>query len=92
MFQRNATKTNVASSDADVQLLAENPRRQFCVIFNDSTQVLYVSFGSSAASATSFTYKLGAAATLEVNRLEYNGEIRGIWAAANGNARITEVV
>lgn len=92
MFQRNATKSNVASSASDVQLLAENPRRQFCVIFNDSTQVLYVSFGSTAASATSYSYKLGAGDTLEVNRLEFNGEIRGIWASANGNARITEVV
>jgi len=91
MFQRSATCSNVASSATSVELLPQSRRRQFCTIFNDSTQVLYVKFGTTA-STTSFTYKLGAGDTLEVDRLEYNGKIDGIWASANGNARITEVV
>ncbi len=91
MFQRTGTMTSVASSATSVTLLAENNRRQFCTIFNDSTQVLYVKFGTTA-STSSFAYKMGAGDHLEVNRLEYNGRIDGIWASANGNARITEVV
>ena len=86
-----ATLTNVASSATPVSLLASNTSRLGAIIFNDSTQVLYVKFGATA-SATSFTYKLNAGDTLELMQFPiYTGAIDGIWASANGNARITEL-
>lgn len=84
-----AALSNVASSASSVTLLASNANRLGASIFNDSTQVLYVKFGS-AASATSFVVKMAAADYYEVP-FAYSGIITGIWASANGSARVTEV-
>lgn len=84
------TLSNVASSATSVQLLAANPDRKGVAIFNDSTQVLKIKYGT-AASATSFTYEIPAAGTWNMPFPIYTGIIHGIWAAANGNARITEL-
>lgn len=85
-----ATTTNVASSASSVTLLAANTSRRGATIFNDSTAVLYVKFGTTA-STSSFTYKVAAGGTLELPVPIYRGRIDGIWSAANGNARITEM-
>lgn len=82
--------SNVASSATSVTLLSANAARKQAIIVNDSTQVLYVKFGTTA-SATSYTYKLAAGDTLELPRPIYTGRIDGIWASANGNARVTEI-
>lgn len=84
------TETNVASSASNGTLLASNAARKGFVIFNDSTATLYAKFGATA-SLTSFTYKVGPGATLESPAVVYTGQIDGIWDAANGNARITEL-
>ena len=86
-----ATLTNVASSASNVTLVAANPSRRALVIMNDSTAILYVKFGETATTS-SFTLKLAAGATWEspVEHI-YVGIIDGIWAAANGAARITEL-
>lgn len=83
------TLSNVASSATSVTLLAANVARQGATIYNDSTQVLYAKFGATA-SATSFTVLMVAAAYYEVP-FGYTGIIDGIWASANGNARVTEI-
>ena len=87
-----ATLSNVASSATSVTLLAANVNRLGVVIENESTAVLYVKFGATA-SATSYTYLVAANTRLDTRsaRIEYTGIIDGIWAAANGNARITEL-
>lgn len=85
----SASLSNVSSSATSVTLLSSNSSRKGAVIVNDSTQVLYLKFGTTA-SATSYTYKLNAGDTLELPRPVYTGRIDGIWASANGNARITE--
>lgn len=85
-----ATLANVGSSTSSVQLLASNTGRLGAVICNDSTSILYVKFGT-AASATSYTYKVAAAGTLELPLSLYTGVIHGIWVAVNGNARVTEL-
>lgn len=92
------TLTNVASSATSVTILAASaadattgrPTRKGVTITNDSTQVLYLKLAASAASATSYTVQLAAGAYYEVP-FAYSGEIRGIWASANGNARVTEL-
>jgi hypothetical protein len=61
------------------------------VIFNDSTQVLYIKFGATA-SATSYTVQVAAGGYYELPMPVYTGIIDGIWASANGNARVTEMV
>lgn len=86
-----ATLANVASSASSVTLLAANAARQGAVIMNDSTAILYIKFGATA-SATSFTYKLNGGETWESPPAPiYTGIITGIWASANGAARVTEL-
>jgi hypothetical protein len=83
------TLTNVASSATTVNLAASNANRRGLTIYNDSTQILYVKLGITA-STTSFTIKLGPDMYYEVP-FNYTGIIDGIWASANGFARLTEV-
>jgi hypothetical protein len=85
-----ATLSNVASSATNVTLLAANANRIGATIFNDSTQVLYVKFGATASS-TSYTVQVAASGYYEVPAPVYRGIIDGIWASANGNARLTEL-
>jgi hypothetical protein len=73
----------------NVTLLASNANRNAATIFNDSTKILFVKYGATA-SATSFTVKMLAGSYHEVFG-SYTGIIDGIWATANGSARITEL-
>jgi hypothetical protein len=84
-----ATLSNVSGSASSVTLLALNAARKGASIYNDSTAILYVKFGTTA-SATSFTVKMAADAHYEVP-FGFTGRIDGIWASATGAARITEM-
>jgi len=86
----NATLSNVSSSASSVTLLSANSARQKCFIWNNSTAILYVKLSSDAATTSSCTYKMIADAQWEVPA-GYTGAITGIWASANGAARITEL-
>jgi hypothetical protein len=85
-----AATSNVAGTTSSTTLLAANITRKGVVIYNDSTAVLYVKFGTTASN-TSYTYYVAAGAHLELPTINYQGRIDGIWAAANGNARVTEL-
>lgn len=85
-----ARVVNVASSTSSVRLLSAKSNRAHFSVFNDSTAVLYVKFGG-AASSTSYSVKVIAGAYFESPYPCYQGEVYGIWAAANGYARVTEV-
>lgn len=91
VFQKaaTATLTNVAASATSVTVLASNTSRVGAQIYNDSTVLLYLKFGTTA-STTSFTVLLVASAYYEVPA-GYNGKIDGIWASATGTARVTEI-
>lgn len=84
-----AAVTSVASSITSVTVLALNASRKGCVVYNDSTKTLYLKFGTTA-STIDFTAKLLAGDNYEVP-FNYSGRIDGIWAAANGSARVTEL-
>lgn len=84
------TLANVASSATSVTLQASNAARRGFMVHNDSTAILYVKYGTTA-SATSYTVKLQPDAYYEMAMPIYTGRIDGIWAAANGNARVTEL-
>ena len=81
--------TSVASTATNSVLLAANSSRKGSAIYNNSTSRLYVSLGS-VASLTAFTALLEAGGYYEVPFV-FTGLINGIWAAANGNALITEL-
>lgn len=84
-----ATLSNVAGSASSVTVLAANTARRGASIYNDSTSVLYLKFGSTASS-TSFTVKMQADEYFEVP-FGYSGILTGIWVSATGAARVTEI-
>lgn len=90
-YAATSTLTNVASSATNVTLLSSNTAAKSRVVFNESTQILYLKYGVTA-SATSYTVQVGANAYFEFPQPTYYGQVDGIWASANGNARITEVI
>lgn len=82
-----ATETTVPSSATNVTLFAAaiaNGR----AVYNDSTAVLYLKFGATA-STSSYTVQIAAGGYFEFPQPCYGGQVDGIWAAANGNARLT---
>lgn len=86
-----ATLANIASSATSVTLIALNAARLGGAIYNDSSAILYVKFGSTA-SATSFTVEMAANSYYELPGTPiYTGVITGIWASATGSARVTEL-
>lgn len=86
-----ATCTNVSDSASSVTLIAANTARLGLVLFNDSSAVCYVKFGTTA-STSSFTHKMDAGSFWALDTVVYNGRIDAIWASAPGGAmRITEL-
>jgi hypothetical protein len=83
------TISSVSSSITVVTLLASNASRIGASIFNDSTATLNVAL-AAGASATVLTVKVPAGGLYEVPN-GYTGIITGIWASANGAARVTEL-
>jgi len=89
---QDATRFSVASSAVDVQLFAATGRNGGRTVFNESSAILYIAFGATpAASLTNYTVQVAAGGYYEFPPSKvFGGEVRAIWAAANGNARCTE--
>jgi len=83
-----ATLANVSSSATNVTLFAASSSTSARTVYNDSTQVLYLKYGATA-STTSYTVQLAAGAYYEFPQPVYDGQVDGIWASANGAARLT---
>jgi hypothetical protein len=91
----NAATTVVASATTvgGVELLARNTRRKGAMIFNDSSAILYIGFGSGAVSATAHAKEMAAGEVYQLPLMQdgvYNGLVKGIWASVNGEAKVTE--
>lgn len=87
-----AVVRRVVSAITPLTLSAANFHRMGLIIHNDSTSVLYVKFGSGA-SATDFTHRMTAQASLEHRSGRvYRGIITGIWETADGAAQVTELL
>jgi hypothetical protein len=85
------TKSNVGSSGSSVTILASNTSRKGAMVYNDSTQILYLDLSGGTASNSSYSVQVGSQGFFELpGPTIYNGAITGIWASANGNARVTE--
>jgi hypothetical protein len=82
-------QTSVAGSVSNSVLIASNAVRKGATITNESTANLYLKLGTTA-SITSYSVKMATNSFFEVP-FGYTGEIDGIWDAANGFARITEL-
>jgi hypothetical protein len=85
-----ATVVNVASSASSVALFAANTARLHAKLFNDSTAILYINYGATASSSA-FTEKVEPGGSWYMEQPIYTGVVNGIWSAANGNARTTEL-
>lgn len=85
-----ATRSDVAGNASNVTLLASNASRRGAMFFNESTAVLYLKLGATATTSD-YTVQLGPNEYYEVPVPVYTGRIDGIWSAANGNVRITEL-
>lgn len=83
-----AVTANVASSATNVTLFAAQATVNARAVYNDSTAVLYLKFGATA-SATSYTVQLVGGAYYEFPQPTYGGQVDGLWASANGFARVT---
>jgi hypothetical protein len=59
------------------------------MIYNDSTAVLKIKFGSTAATAD-YSVQVASQGTFVFPAPMYDGRVDGIWASANGNAYCTE--
>ncbi len=85
---QSATAANVNSSASSVTLFAAVGNAKGRTVYNDSAAVLYLKFGATA-STTSYTVQLPAGAYYEFPQPCYSGVVDGIWASANGAARVT---
>jgi hypothetical protein len=86
------TISSVTSAAASTLLLASNTNRLGATVYNDSTATLYLALASSA-STTAYTVQVTAGGYFELpnDGCGYTGAIYGIWSAANGFARVTEL-
>lgn len=86
--------TAVPVSVTQVELLDARPGRRSVVIFNDSTQALYIKY-VTGVTADSFTIKIPSDwyGTMPWGGV-FEGKIYGVWAGADagGFAQLTELI
>jgi hypothetical protein len=86
-----ATLTNVTSSTTSKTIVAANANRRGLIVFNDSTSIMYLSYGTQTTSATAFSVKIAAGASYLLDVPLYNGAMTGVWVTATGTARVTDI-
>lgn len=86
-----STITSVPAATGVTQLLGPNGNRANFVVYNDSTATLYLAFDNTA-STTHYTVQVPSQGYFEHPMgAVWTGAVTGVWSAANGNARITEL-
>jgi hypothetical protein len=87
-----AVLTAVAAVTSNVLFLAANGDRVSATIFNDSASAnLFIALGP-VASLTLYTAKIAPGQLYELpNTFDWYGPISGLWDAAIGSARVTEL-
>ena len=87
----SSTVTTVNAVASDTTLLASNANRKGFIIFNNSTAILYVLLASGTSSSSNFSILLNQNESLIIdNTCLYTGIIKGIWASATGDCKVTE--
>lgn len=83
---------NVAADAASTTIRAANPNRLGLVVVNDSASAtLYLALDGSTASTSNYSYLLLPGDTYEMARPVVTTTVTGIWSAAVGTARVTEL-
>lgn len=86
------TITSVTAAAVSTTILASNASRKAASVYNDSTAILYLSTSATAASTTVYSVQVPPGGYFELpNTRLYTGQLTGIWSAANGAARVTEM-
>lgn len=86
-----ATRSQVvASGTVEQQLLAANTARVGFTLYNSSTANLYLGLGTATTGAADFTHIVAGGGYYE-SPFGYTGQVRGLWAATNGTAYLTEL-
>ena len=87
-----ATVSTLASAATSATLLAANANRIGVTIHNSDANALYVKYGATATTTTSYTVKIAADGYWEMPQPIYRGVLDGIWSADGaGSAQITEL-
>lgn len=86
----NATRTSVAAATATVNLLAANAGRMQATVYNDSTAIMYLGLGGVFITVNDFSLQILPGGYYEVPAY-FTGQVRAIWATADGFARVTEL-
>lgn len=86
-----STLSSVSAAAADTLILAANDNRKGAIFYNDSTADLYLALGNVTSSTTVFTIKIPSYGSFILEPWNYVGMVRGIWSAATGSVRITEL-
>ena len=87
----SSTVTTVNAVASDTTLLASNANRKGFIIFNNSTAILYILLASGTSSNTNFSILLNQNESLIIdNTCLYTGVVKGIWASATGDCKVTE--
>lgn len=82
------TATNVSVAASSTTLASSSTSRRGMIVHNDSSQVLYLKYGTSA-SATSYAYKIEPGVHWHMPMPLYSGTVTGIAGAATGTWRVT---
>jgi hypothetical protein len=94
MGQNNtATRSSVSASASVVTLLAANPRSAATFYNTPDAGTLYLALGA-AATTSDYTVQVAPGDYYEVPGAGgevYDGIITGIWSAATGSVKVTEV-
>ena len=85
---QNATITVVPGTTTSVTLFNQTAKSSGRIVYNDSSAVLFLAYGT-AASAGSCTTAIGTAATFVFPLPVYAGQVTGAWASTAGSARTT---
>jgi hypothetical protein len=85
---RSTVVTNPAMSTTSAAITAGSTTPPVRYVANTTGQILYLRFGTAAATASDYTIQLAAGATWENPPNSY-GPIQGLMATGSGNATVT---
>lgn len=89
-----STATLTVSSSVgtlSVQVLAANPYRKGCYIYNNSSNTVYINFGATVSSSTAMVLPIATFATWAMPLPIYTGKIAAIRNSGTGTLLITEL-
>lgn len=84
-----ASLSNIAGTNSSTQIFPAASHSSGRAVYNDSTAVLYLAFGTLTAAAGTCTTVVGTASTFFFPIPVYAGAVQGVWASSAGTARTT---